>query len=43
MLECGNRYQIEDDCINEPVMMCDAHGVCAGEDCPRFDECKRKE
>lgn len=36
----------DDEIIDEPVMMCDAYGVCAGEDCPKFDECmekKRKE
>lgn len=33
----------EDDNIDEPVMMCDAHGVCAGEDCPKYEECERKE
>ena len=33
----------DDDNIEDPVMMCDAHGVCAGEDCPRFNECTRKD
>lgn len=33
-------YPDDEDCT---LMMCDAHGVCAGSDCPKFNECTRKD